>query len=124
MNCVPPSGFRPFTPSVTARSIQEVLHANPVVVLHFWAAWNRLDFQMDSCIAKLHEDYADICFVSCDIDSPGNAALCERCEVANIPFLALFVDGERKRGIMGLRAIDELRKELEDRLNDSGAKRK
>lgn len=124
MSSGPDSEFRPSCPAVTARSIDEILETNFAVVVHFWAAWNKHDFQMDSYINRLRGGFADVCFVSCDVDLPENRTLCERCGVTNIPNLTLFVSGERRRGIVGLRPIDALRKKLEVHLRDYGARRK
>jgi len=112
------SGFRPSTPAVTTANLENVLAANPVVVAHFWAEWDGHDPVLDSHIQRI-KPYCEarIHFVSCDVDSPENVEICKRCNVANIPFLAVIVDGEPRRGIMGLRS-PELTAELEKRLTD------
>lgn len=117
-------GFRPSTPPVTAATIDHVFGTHRVVVIHFWAEWNGVDVPMDQCIQEVRGHFDDIHFVSCNVDSPENTALRERCKVANIPFSAIFVSGEQRRGIMGLRTADELKTELEKHSNEANTKRR
>ena len=118
-------GFRPSTPPVTSATIEDVLAAHPMVVIHFWAEWNGVDPPMDQSIREIQPDFhPSVYFVSCNIDAPENVDLCNRCNVVNIPFLAVFVGGEQRRGVMGLRSPDELFSELEERLSDSHSKKK
>lgn len=116
----PVPGFRPSTPPVTSSTLTDAVSEHPVLVIHFWAEWNGVDVPMDRVIQEVKNTVEKrFHFVSCDVDSPGNLDLCERCNVANVPFLAVFVDGREKRGIMGLRTPEELIAELEKRLSDS-----
>lgn len=116
----PVPGFRPSTPAVTGKTYAKVLTEHSVVVIHFWADWNGVDVPMDASIRDIKTKIEGrIHFVSCDIDSPDNLDLCKRCNVVNIPFLAIFVDGHQKRGIMGLRPADELADEIGKRLSES-----
>ena len=120
----PIPGFRPSTPTVTAATIDHALGTHRVVVIHFWAEWNGVDVPMDQCIQEICGHFDAILFVSCNVDSPENTALCKRCKVANIPFLAVFVAGEQRCGIMGLRTTDELKTELEKHSNEADTKRR
>ncbi len=105
----PISGFRPSTPSVDSASILAVTDAHSVVAIHFWAEWNGCDPVMDQRIQEIQPRLdGRIHFVSCDIDNFHCAELCKQCNVVNIPFLAIFVDGQQRTGIMGLLQSDEL----------------
>jgi|SRR5580692_3374430 thioredoxin-like negative regulator of GroEL len=107
--------WRPSTPPVTSATIDDVLHSQSCVVVHFWAVWNGHDPLMDRVIQEVRPRLAHrIHFVSCDIDA--DVELSRRCEVANVPFLAVFVDGTRQRPVIGLRTPDGLAAELETRL--------
>jgi thioredoxin-like negative regulator of GroEL len=123
----PVPGWRPSTPRVTAATFDEVLQLHPAVAVHFWAVWDGHDVTMDRRIRAVQPQFAGrIHFVSCDTDEPENRALCERCDVANIPMLAVFVGGEVRLPVRGLPSPDDLAKELEERLAapDRPAKRR
>jgi hypothetical protein len=61
--------WRPGAPPVTAGD----LAACEVLVLHYWAIWDRYDRDMDRLLAPLREEFAGrICFRSCDTDRPEN----------------------------------------------------
>jgi len=121
----PVPGFRPSTPAVTGKTYANELTEHSVVVIHFWAEWNGVDVPMDASIQDIKTNFKGrIHFVSCDSDSSDNHDLCKLCNVVNIPFLAIFVDGHPECGIMGLRPVDELADELEKRLSDSQRERR
>jgi thioredoxin-like negative regulator of GroEL len=109
--------WRPSTPPVTDATIDDMLRSNPTLLVHFWAAWNRHDAVMDRAINEVRPRFADrIHFVSCDVDS--NVAFAKRCEVANVPFLAVFVRGQQRRPIVGVKTLEALAAELEMRLSE------
>ncbi len=113
----PVPGFRPSTPPVTSKTITNMVVEHPAVVIHFWAEWNGVDVPMDRAIQEASKKLDKrIHFVSCDIDSPENADLCKRCNVVNVPFLAIIIGGQEKRGLIGLRPPGELVAELNKRL--------
>jgi thioredoxin family protein len=70
---------------------------------------------MESAIQEVGPRFAErIHFVSCDSDAePG---LCRRCEVSNIPFLAVFIGGRKQTPIVGLNTRDALAAQIELRL--------
>ncbi|MBT4863522.1 MAG: thioredoxin family protein [Planctomycetaceae bacterium] len=110
--------FRPSTPPVTSDSIDAIVASHAVVVVHFWAEWNGVDPVMDSRIRNIRNHLPfDIHFVSCNIDDPSCIDLTKSTGVLNIPFLAVYVHGQQRRGIMGLHEPDALVSELNDRIN-------
>jgi len=121
----PVPGFQPSTPAVTAKTFANVLAEHSAVAIHFWAEWNGVDVPMDRSIRDIKVRLKEsIHFVSCDIDSPDNFALCNRCKVVNVPFLAVFVDGQQKGGIMGLLPAKKLVIELGNILYDSPSEKR
>jgi len=60
---------------------------------------------------------SEVHFVSCDVNQPSNAELCAYCRVAGVPFLAVFIDGRRQEGIMGLGNESDLLTDLQERLS-------
>ncbi len=105
----PIAGFVPASPPVISNSIQSVLDSHSVVLIHFWAAWNGADPPMDSQLALATKKLPFAVHVaSCNIDDPQCLDLCKRCGVVNIPYVGVFVDGELRPGIMGLRGADQI----------------
>jgi thioredoxin-like negative regulator of GroEL len=112
---LPIPGFVPKTPPVTSASIASVMDAHTVVVIHFWAAWNGADPPMDERLASITGRLPfKTHFTSCNVDDPECVDLCKRCGVANIPYLAVIVDGELRPGIMGLHDVDDIVSQLTD----------
>jgi thioredoxin 1 len=90
----------------------------PAVVIHFWAPWDGHDPLVDRSIQAVAAELADrVCFRSCNVDVPANFPLCKRCQVINIPFLAVFVGGQQRRPIIGALPPVQLEKELAARFN-------
>jgi hypothetical protein len=113
----PIPGWRPSTPEVTGVDVDAVIKSFPAVVVHFWAPWNGSDPPMDCELQKVREHFGDrVHFVSCNVDLEENLKFCWRCNVWNVPFLAVFIGGEQRRSIIGLRTADELIEELELRV--------
>lgn len=111
----PVPGFVPKTPPVTSASIVPITNAHPVVVVHFWAAWNGADPRMDERLSRVVNRLSfDAYFTSCNVDDPECTDLFNRCGVANIPYLGVFVDGALRPGIMGLLDVDDLVSRLSD----------
>jgi hypothetical protein len=81
----------------------------PLLVLHYWAVWDRIDREMDERLAPLREDYAGrICFRSCDIDRPENQSFIKG--IANIPALGCFIRGTWYKSLVGLRSEADMRR--------------
>src|SRR5688500_8206034 len=97
-----PEGWRPSSPPVTAADLPVVLAGNPVVVVHFWAAWNCVDRLFDPKLANVRGEFEGrIAFRSADVDDPDLASFCRECEVVNVPALGCFVVGKRVKTIIG-----------------------
>ncbi len=121
----PIPGFVPASDAVTSITLQEVLADHAIVIVHFWAVWNGADPPMDSLIADLRGRLPfDARFVSCNVDDPACVDLCKHVGVVNIPYLAVYVDGKQRRGIMGLQEAESLIAELVDRVTNPGSQRR
>ena len=111
----PVPGFVPETPAVTSASIASVTDAHPVVIVHFWAVWNGADPPMDEQLPRIAGRLPfNAHFTSCNVDDPDCVDLCKRCGVVNIPYLAVFVDGDLRPGIIGLLDADDIVSRLTD----------
>ncbi len=100
--------WSPSTVPVVERDFDEY----QILVLHYWAAWDKIDREMDKLLATLREEYVGrICFRSCDVDRAENQAFIN--EIANIPALGCFIGGKWFNNLIGLRSVDELRSMIE-----------
>ena len=112
--------WKPSTPPIDSAEYEEIVHAHPIVAIHFWARWNGVDPPFDAALQAVSELIkARIHFVSCDIDDPKNMRICRAFAFANIPYLGILVDGNPSGGIMGLRETAELESALVARLESS-----
>jgi thioredoxin 1 len=105
--------WQPDSPSVTAAELPALLTEEPVVVIHFWAAWNGVERQFEPRFALLRREFEQrIAFRSADVDDPELQEFCRDSEVVNVPALGCFVRGRRIKTIVGARSDDELRLEF------------
>ena len=109
------SDWRPSTPAVTDGTVDDVLRSHPNLLVHFWADWDRHDVAVDRIIQEVQPRFANrLHFVSYDVNA--NASFAQRCRVANVPFLAVFVNGREMRPILAINTAEKLAAELEQRL--------
>jgi thioredoxin-like negative regulator of GroEL len=102
--------WQPGSPPVTGAEWASLIAAHPVVVVHFWAAWNGVDRRFDPTFRAVREEFAGrIEFRSADVEGPTLEGACRECQVVNVPALACFVRGRRVETILGARAPEELR---------------
>jgi thioredoxin-like negative regulator of GroEL len=107
-------GWRPSTPDVQGRAIDELRRHHPAIAIHFWASWNRVDREMDRSIQEMTSRFADrVWFASCDVDRPENVELCQRFGVSNIPALGVLVADRPLKLLMGFHERHKLAAELE-----------
>lgn len=113
---VPSSKFAPdWRPSaVPLRSVDDEFDG--LVVVHFWASWNRVDRDMDKtlCLLEHSQENSCVAFRSCCTDDEANWPLCQDCQVGNLPALAAFVKGKRIATLIGLRPFQELQGKIDE----------
>ena len=121
----PIPGWRPSTPAVGGRALDELVQQHPAIAVHLWAPWNGVDPLMDRSIQAVASQLAGrVYFVSCDVDTDEGAELCRRWGVVNVPALAVLLSGELRRFIVGYLPPEHLAGEIESRLRDpEGRKR-
>jgi thiol-disulfide isomerase/thioredoxin len=113
--------WRPGSPPVTAADLPAVLASGPVVVIHFWAAWNGVDRLFEPQFAAVRREFEGrIAFRSADVDEPDLEPFCRESGVVNVPALGCFVRGRRVKTIIGARPEDELRAEFIRLVGDNG----
>jgi thioredoxin-like negative regulator of GroEL len=105
--------WRPSSQPLNAASLPEALAHYPVVVLHFWAAWNRVDRLFDDRPRAIRDEFAGrIVFGAIDADDPGHQEFIRHCHVGNLPAFACFIRGERAGTVVGSRPVKELRRQF------------
>ena len=91
---------------------QEVLNADTLVVVDFWAEWCAPCKALKPILVELAKEYADqVKFTSLDTDA--NQALARQYKVRAIPLLVFFKDGEEIHRLIGLRPKDDLKSEID-----------
>ena len=97
---------------------QMVLKAERPVLVDFWAIWCKPCLMVAPIIDELAEEYSDkINFVKVDVDhNPKTAA---SYGIMSIPTLLIFKNGEPVSHIVGLRPKEELKRSLEDALEQA-----
>ena len=94
---------------------QEVLQADTLVLVDFWAEWCRPCHQLDPIIAELAEEYdGRIKFVK--LDTEENFGTPARYGILGLPALLVFKDGTKVDEIIGLRPRSDLKRSLDKAL--------
>lgn len=115
----PIPGWRPSTPAVGGRALEELLRQHSAIAIHFWATWDGHDPGMDQSIREIAERFAGrVLFLSADIDLEENRDLCRHFRIANIPTLGVLRSGRNPTLIVGYRDPEHLANEIETRLNE------
>jgi thioredoxin-like negative regulator of GroEL len=113
--------WRPSSQPLDASSLPEALARHPVVLLHFWAAWNRVDRLFDEQLQAVRDEFAGrIFFGAIDADDPEQQEFIRRCQVGNLPAFACFIRGERAGTVVGSRPAAELRERFAGWLDEAG----
>ena len=103
--------WRPSSQPLDVATLLEALAHHPVVVLHFWADWNRIDRQFDEQLQAVRGEFTDrIYFGSIDTDDPRHQEFIRQCQVGNLPAFACFIRGKPAGTVVGYRPAEELRR--------------
>lgn len=99
--------WRPSSPPLVAGDLLE----NHIVIVHFWAPWNAQDREIDVALTAF-ASRRNVCLRSCNVDDVENQQFAE--DVANIPYLKIYVRGEAKAAYVGRWTTDALEELLEN----------
>lgn len=85
----------------------KVLKSEKLCVVDFYADWCGPCKMLAPLIDKLSNDYSDVSFFKINVDD--NREIAQRFNVASIPYLALFKNGELIDNSVGFKSETELR---------------
>ena len=92
----------------------EVLKANGLVLVDFWAEWCGPCRMLGPVIDQLSEEISGAEFVKVDVD--GAPALSAQYGIMSIPFVAVFKDGKMAAKSIGFMPEGEVRQFLDENL--------
>src|SRR5262249_25834498 len=100
--------------SVSAKEYWEFIESSPIVVIHFWADWNRYDDQMRERLAAVNPVYERIVSVGAFDTTPEEGwNICRQVGIVNLPALVYYRNGDHVRTEMGLKPIKEIEANLD-----------
>lgn len=90
----------------------EIMQEKNLVVLDLFATWCGPCKMVAPIIDELSSEMADVKFLKMDVDDNGDIA--EKYEVASIPTILVFKDGEVVDRVIGFRPKDGLKQVIEN----------
>lgn len=89
----------------------EVLQADKLVVMDFWASWCGSCMMLKPIFEELSGELPQVKFCKLDVDEERELAI--EYGIESIPTLLFFKNGKVVHKLIGLRGKDELRAEIE-----------
>jgi len=90
---------------LTHESFAPFVATHRFAVVHFWAVWNGYDVEVKQLLAeRVPADLRNrIAFGWFDVDPPEHWEICKQHNILNIPFLAVYRDGNLVETVTGKR---------------------
>jgi hypothetical protein len=105
----------PTLPPADASTLPAILDKQPIVVLHCWAEWNRVDRLMDTLLQEIIAPFADrVAFYSFDTTPQEGWPFLIEWQALNLPALVCFVDGHHHETQIGLLPKPEMEAKLQE----------
>src|SRR5258708_458361 len=94
--------WQPLNDVVTADKLTELCRMHPLVVIHCGAEWNAYDTRMTALIQELKAEFqVAIGFYDMDYDDKRNWDFFRQADIATVPTLVLFENGEWRDKLVG-----------------------
>jgi len=99
---------------LTREAFPEFIHSNELVIIHFWAKWDRYDEQMKNLLKLEIRSERALAVATIDTGIEENWPICQELGIRNLPSLAFYRSGSLVKlitglGVAGVRAaIEEL----------------
>ena len=82
------------SPQLTPKTYAEFVSRNALVAVHFWSTGNGWDREFRTDIAALAPDFPSINFAEYCVDPNDHHQIAVSLSVTQVPFLALYRDGQ------------------------------
>jgi len=93
---------------------EEVLEADNLVLVDFWADWCNPCKMIEPVVEKLEENFEDLKVAKLNVDENNKTA--SNYGINGIPSLLLFEDGEKVEKFVGVRPYEEYEEVIEEQL--------
>jgi len=93
---------------------EEVLNADNLVLVDFWADWCKPCEMIAPVVEKLDENLDELKVAKLDVDD--NKKTASKYGINGIPSLLLFEDGEEIEKFVGVKPYEELEEAIEEQL--------
>jgi len=93
---------------------EEVLKADSLVLVDFWADWCNPCKMIEPVVEKLDNSFEDLKVAKLNVDD--NEQTASKYEINGIPSLLLFEDGEIIQKFVGVRPYEEFEKVIKKQL--------
>src|SRR5882762_6947549 len=95
--------WMPVSPAIDSNTFDSSVGRNGIIVVHFWAIWDRYDRTMDAMIQELRPIYdGRIKFFSFNVDPQMNWNITVKYLIKSVPALGVFIDGAWLETMIGL----------------------
>lgn len=101
--------------TITDANFNELVSANKVMVIDFWAEWCGPCRQLTPIVEDLASEYEGKALIG-KLDVDDNPDVCEKYGIRNIPTVLLFKDGEVADKIVGATTKSSLAEKIESLL--------
>ncbi|MHA1713198.1 MAG: thioredoxin [Candidatus Ranarchaeia archaeon] len=99
---------------LTDENFNDFIQSGKLVIVDFWAKWCLPCRMISPILESLSESYdkEDVLFGKMDVDK--NPVTSEKYQIASIPTIAFFYNGEKIHELLGARPKKIIQKEIED----------
>jgi thiol-disulfide isomerase/thioredoxin len=102
----------------TIEEFESLTKSKGVVLVHFWASWNKYDEILAEILRKLELNFGkSVKFCSLDTDQQHLLEFIKSLRIINLPALGYYKNGNKIALEIGMRTEEELQTKIEQFLN-------